>query len=285
MTAPAPFDPVNDVSPRRIAADIKVAKYATEGGHWYTPAGELIEWIAKAKGDGYRPTTLRDARKMQLAPGVTTIIRCAAAPQLVHWQIDQAIMAALTLPRDPHETEAEWLARVKIDMREQATKAAEEGTRIHAAIERSFYDQPIDAQYRPHVDGVCDLLQHTLGKQHWLPEHAAVHPLGYATKADLHSHEWLIDFKGKDGDQATLDALRTYDQHHMQLAATRAALQQKGEGYDAQRAAIVFVSRTHPGACSIVEITEPQLERGWAMFCDLLSYWQHDNGYRPDWRD
>ena len=43
------------------------------------------------------------------------------------------------------------------------------------------------------------------------------------------------------------------------------------------------VSRTHPGACSAVEVTEKQLATGWDCFKALLRYWQCKNNYRPDW--
>ena len=51
-----------------------------ESTHWYAEDGTPVYEVPTAKGDAWRKTTLRDARQMQLAPGVTTIIRCAAAP-------------------------------------------------------------------------------------------------------------------------------------------------------------------------------------------------------------
>jgi len=54
-----------------------------ESGHWYRQDGSQLLTMPKVKGDGHKRVTLREARKLgDLAPGVTTILRCAASPQL-----------------------------------------------------------------------------------------------------------------------------------------------------------------------------------------------------------
>lgn len=255
---------------------------ASEGGHWYTEDGRLVEAVRTSKGE-YRKPTLRDARKFNLAPGVTTIIGSASAPSLTRWLQRQAILAALTLPRRADESEADWMARVEIDMGATARAAAEEGTRIHAALECHFDARSYDSAYAPHVAGVDAHLRQCLGEQHWMPEKCVVHPFGYATKADLHSEPplagdaWLVDFKGKDGPREALAGLGTFESHWMQLAATRAAIARE------LRCGICYVSRTHPGACWLVEVQEDRLLRGWEMFKALLAYWQAKTGYRPRW--
>jgi hypothetical protein len=261
----------------------KTASYATESsGHWYQQDGKLVEQVQQKNGKWAKPS-LRHARELQLAPGVTTILKEAAAPGLERWKINQHLLAALTLPRIEGESEESWMSRVYQDAAEHGKQAAEEGTRIHAAIESYYRGDEFDAAYMPHVMGVRDLLNRVCGDQAspWLPEAACVSPLGYCTKSDLHSHEWVIDFKGKDGDQRAMDDMKTFDQHDMQLSATRAALEPKLKSHP--RCAIVFVSRTHPGACSIVEVPEDKLVRGLNMFDALLTYWQARNNYCPSW--
>jgi hypothetical protein len=51
----------------------------SESGHWYDRDGSP-RYEVKAKDGSMRPATLRDARKFGWFPGVTSIIRCAAAP-------------------------------------------------------------------------------------------------------------------------------------------------------------------------------------------------------------
>ena len=61
---------------------------ASESQHWYdrngTPAYSVI-----AKNGVPRPTTLRDARKLNLVPSVTTILNVAAKPALEAWKLNQ----------------------------------------------------------------------------------------------------------------------------------------------------------------------------------------------------
>ena len=268
-----------------------------EGGHWYREDGSQLLEVPKANGKGMTKTTLRHARRpdLQLAPGVTTIIRQGAQPQLQLWQQRQAIMSALTLPRMPDEAEDDWLRRVEFDMKQTAAKAAEEGSRIHTAIELSIQGRPYAPAYQPHVLAVHRVLDTLAGRSvMWEAERGVTHPFGYGTRcdlADMHG-KWCIDFKGKDGDQQALERLRTYESHWMQLAATRAALSAtaRNEAVDEltwekpqRRCAIVYVSRDHPGAAHAVEVNEDQLRQGWAMFVSLLRYWQAKQNYRPSW--
>lgn len=266
-------------SPEKDKATVKVAKFGSESGHWYDQHGNLIEKVLKANGKDYTKCTLRHARKLQLAPGVTTIIGCADKPQLTLWKQRQAIMSALTLPRHDAETEQEWMARVEQDMNQTARNAAEEGTRIHAAIESHMRGEEFDPAYVRHVEAVTDLLAKHCGDQlsRWLPERGVASTLGYGTKADLHSEDWLVDFKGCDGDQAELDEKKTWESHAMQLAATRDPIARE------LRCAIVYVSRTHPGAASFKEVEESKLRQGFEMFRGQLHYWQAKTNHCPDW--
>ena len=265
------------------------AERPSEGGHWYDQHGNQIGEVERARGDGMRKPTLRDARKHNWGPGVTTIIACAAAPGLQRWKQEQAALAALRVFRPTNESAESWMARVLEEAAKIARNAAEEGTRIHAAIEQFYSEEPYDNHYRAHVLGVSDLLQHrcdTADTLHpWLAEAGVAHPWGYGTKADLHSEAWVLDFKGRDGNQDTLDNLRTYESHWMQLAATRQALDLKVATEHKKRCAIVYVSRTHPSCCSFVEVTEEQLEQGLAMFKAQLDYWQAKNRHKPDWKE
>ena len=54
---------------------------ASQSGHWYLPDGAPAYEIRGTNGK-VRPVTLRDARKLNLLPSVTTIMQCAAKPQL-----------------------------------------------------------------------------------------------------------------------------------------------------------------------------------------------------------
>ena len=256
---------------------MKTAKHASEGGHWYTSEGEQVVEVEGARGQPVKPD-VRHARKLDLAPGVTTIIRAAAAPGLERWKRQQAVLAALTLPRTGDEDDSTLLRQIEADADAHAKDARDKGTAFHAA-------------YQAHVEGRYD------GRDGWGPwvsvteaelvawgvengaaELGVAHPLGYGTKADLIGGGWLVDFKGKD--ELTPDSTKLRDEHHMQLAATREALRECGHEID--RCAIGFFSRTSPDF-TLVPADEGDLVRGCAMFAALLSFWQVKNRHNPNW--
>jgi hypothetical protein len=249
---------------------------ASEGGHWYKPDGTPV-YEVPAKDGTMRPATLRDARKLGLFPGVTTIIRCAAAPGLERWKQDQGILSALTLPRVDGESNDALLARIRSDAEEQARKARERGTEIHAAIQGHFEGKAPSEEMWPFVKGVVASVEANFGIRNWIPEKPCAYKQGYGTKADLICHDAILDFKGADFDEADAAELKTWDEHHMQLAATQVAL----DGYDKADCAIVYVSRTVPGLTRVIRVEEADLERGWHMFTALLFYWQAKNKYWP----
>lgn len=247
--------------------------HVAESLHWYTRTGAPA-YDVKAKAGHMRPTTLADARKLKLVPSVTNIIKCAAAPGLERWKAEQLLMSGLTLPRNIAETEKEWLARVAHDSKEQARKASERGTSIHAAIQGRLQNEPVDPAYEKHVQGACSALDAHFGLE-WdccMVEQSFAHPSGFGGKIDLActSPEFVVDFKTKEFGPD--DELKIYDEHAMQIAAYR-----HGMEFVKARGAIVFVSVTHPGLARVVEINHDELAKGWMMFYALLHYWQAKN--------
>jgi hypothetical protein len=239
--------------------------WAKESGHFYTQDGEPAYTVIGYNGKE-RPTTIRDARELGLLPSVTSIIRCAASPALERWKAEQLLMAGLTLPRNPDESEKSWIARVWRDSSEQGKKAAEHGTRIHGALEGHFQGKAPDEEMWPYVKGTAECLK-PLGDRQWKAERSfASVAMGYGGKVDLHADGVVLDFKGKDGDLAGVSC---YDEHFMQLAAYAMGL-----NMPAAQCGIVFVSRTHPGVAKLILHSDEQRERGWQMFSGLLNYWR-----------
>ena len=100
----------------------------------------------------------------------------------------------------------------------------------------------------------------------------------HATKIDLHRPGVILDFKTKDFGPDDTSRLEAYDEHAMQLAAGTVAA-----GKESPRAAIVYVSRSHPGLSWPVGVSIDELTRGWAMFQSLLAYWKLKNRYDSSW--
>jgi hypothetical protein len=251
-----------------------MTEWGSESGHWYTREGDPAYTVIGKNGSA-RNTTLRDARKMGLVPSVTTIIGEAAKPGLEAWKANQLMMAALTLPRLDGEPEADWIKRVKTDSREHARKRAEQGERIHAAIEGHFRGVAPDAEHAPYVRGVLAALGEKCGPQEWLPEKTFNHYGGYGGKIDLHSNEWVLDFKTKEFTPD--EPPEMYDEQPMQLAAYSEGLTCREDYRTVHKCGIVWISVTVPGLAILEEISMNQFWRGQEMFNALLEYWWAKN--------
>ena len=238
---------------------------ASEANHWYTRDGEPMYTVEAAKG-GQRATTLRDARKLNLVPSVTTVLNVAAKPALTQWLQKQVLLASLTLPRRTDEPEDEWIDRVMDDSKEEGRAAAEAGTDFHASIQ-SFYEGVPTSRHEEHVKGCVEAIREHFGNQAWVAERAFAHEIGFGGKCDLHAVNIVADVKTKEfSDPAKVDA---YDEHLMQLSAYRVGL-----GMPGARCANVFVSRSVPGLVKVVEWSQENLDRGWQMFFHLLFFWK-----------
>lgn len=264
-----------------MATSVLEASLPSEGGHWYDPVtGEPRYRIVGANGVE-RDTTLRDARKHGWVPSVTTIMACAHKYQLEVWKQEQAALAALTTTRQEGESDADLVKRVLTDAKEQARKAAERGTEIHAAVEAYYSGRLDDSSIEPNwpwVASIRNLITQQFGAQTWRPEKSFAHPLGYGGKVDLHSDAVLLDFKGRE---KPYSKWRTWDEHSMQLAAYANGLRlNKHEAFFGPTkwptAGIIFFDRAEP-YCEYHEIKPAALEKGWRMFEALLQFWKAAN--------
>lgn len=254
---------------------------AAESTHWYRGNDGQPQYTVKAKDGSDRPTTLRDARKLNLVPSVTTILKVAAKPGLDVWKNEQLLLAALTLPRVENETEKEFIARVVADSKATAKAAAERGTRVHESIEL-WYGGMRPVEHNDIAEGFEEaVLQHfkTHPFQKWETEVSFAHHLGFGGKTDLFTRPdesaplgIMLDAKTKEFGPD--DEVPAYDEHLMQLAAYRI-----GVGMPNARCANVFASVSNPGLVKVKEWSEEELQRGWLMFQALLSFWQLKNKF------
>jgi len=256
---------------------------SAESVHWYRQDGGP-QYTVKAKDGSDRPTTLRDARKMNLVPSVTTILKIAAKPGLEQWKLEQMLLSALTLPKAPNEPEKTYIARIVADSKETGKAAAEAGTRIHESIE-SWFSGVKDVEHKETAIAFEQAISEhfkTDSNQQWLVERSFADPMGFGGKVDMYAGPSLtvplgivIDTKSKDFGPD--DKVDVYDEHLMQLAAYRYGL-----GVPFARCANVFVSRTHPGLVKVIEWTEHDLQNGWEMFQCLLKFWQLKNQFNNE---
>jgi hypothetical protein len=251
-------------------------KHSSDAGHWYeADTGEPAYQITGANGK-IRNTTLRDARKLNLVPSVTTILGQIAKPGLQTWLNQQILLSALTLPRNQNEPEPAWLERVLFDSKEAGKKAAERGNLIHAIIQTFYEDEIYIPEYPKYVYEVEQTLDNEFGLHKWVAEQSFAHTLRYGGKCDLHAPaDPLTDFPGAVIDVKTketnLDKVKPYDEHLYQLAAYR-----QGLGMPNAICGNLFVN-ANTNEVRLVIHDPADIADGWAVFCHLLRVYQIKN--------
>lgn len=253
-------------------------------GHWYDEKGRPC-YTVKGTNGKERDTTLADARKMKLVPSVTEVLKVIAKDNLTTWMVNQGILAALTTSRRSGESDDEMCKRILVDSREQAKKAAEEGTRVHDAFECSFKDgRTIPFAYEVTVDAMREELTRMFpGVTDWVSEASFSSPFGYGGKVDIHSPSTgiVVDAKGKDGDFTETDSRGqpkrlVYDQPQ-QVGAYRYGLGLP----ETSPGGILFFSRTHPGKVKGEIIKPEDLTDGFEVFKAALQLWIALKKYNP----
>jgi hypothetical protein len=251
---------------------------AKESGHWYDINGNPAYEVANKSNGAMRPTTLRDAKKLNLFPSVTTIMRIKAAPGLEIWKQNNILQAAATLPHIEGESVDDWCKRVIEDANEQGKRARDKGTEIHGAIER-FYLDGSDTTYGNEVMAVDKLLK-SLSISPVAAEKSFSHSLGYGGKIDFigADHNGLpvvIDFK-------TTEFKEKKKLHWAEMVIQLAAYAKGLELDVTPRLINIFIStdKAEPQV-DFYEWSEVEKANGWRQFELLLELWQIEKGYTP----
>ena len=248
-----------------------------EATHWYHKDGRPCYEVPKAKGDGMRPTTLRDARKLNLVPSVSGVIDVAAKPGLEVWKDTQLLEAALTLPKLPEESLDDYAKRVREDAKAQSRKAMERGTELHAAIEIWIKGEAYDNRWADHITKLDDTVtQYGIDLLFGRTEHSFASPLGYGGKLDWHNDEILIDFKTKD--RIVEGKQLAWSEHCWQLAAYEVGLPEVR--LLTRRLINVFIG-VEDCQVRIHEWTPDDAEKSWLIFEHLLAVWKLTKNYNP----
>jgi hypothetical protein len=247
--------------------------------------------VPRADGKGQRPTSLRDARKLGLFPSVTNVLSILAKPGLDAWKQEQAILAALTLPRSEGETLDDFAKRVLVDMTSEVGRAADLGSAVHAAIEG--YAQ---GRWLPEDKGVARLFEPA--RQWFDKEVIAVHSVeiatahlewGYAGRVDLVAtlrstgRPTVIDFKtqktrrDKDGSFKPI----LHDTWPLQLEAYRMALASRDKGLADAAIASVVIGSTDPVPVVVKVWDDADKDGYFRAFLAARDLWVWQKNYCP----
>lgn len=249
--------------------------------HWYTRDG-----LPAHDAD------LRRARKEGLFPSVTSVLQTIAKPSLDVWKQNQAILAALTLPRLENEPDDAFAKRVVEDSKQHSIKAMEFGTAIHEQCEGTSYAfmEKCNFEYNQ------DLMPFT---KHFIDWHNAnisevvavekivVHrELGYAGKVDLiavHKTHGLcvIDMKTQGIKEGKKPAF--YDEWLWQLKAYDEARPSRWRECETELPKLISVVINSNKPEPVTEKVWPveDYENAWEIFKSALEIWKRSREYFP----
>lgn len=246
----------------------------SQSAHWYTRTGEPMHTVM-AKGSGQpRATTIADARKLELVPSVTTILKTLNKPELTNWLIEQACLAVLTSPKQEGEELDAFVHRILHQDKvqdEERDAAAQRGTDLHQAIADSLEHKSVDPKWIPWILPMLDSLKLSPVRR---CEYRVV-GAGYAGCVDLIAGDQgvsVYDFKTTK----RLPDKGSYIEHRLQLAAYAEALEQNG--FVVKSTANVYISTLEPGKFT-VHINPPWNETYDNGFEPILRYWQWANNF------
>lgn len=262
-----------------------VAKtHGSESSHWYRQDGTpCYEVPYSDPRKGTRPTTLADARKLNLLPSVTTILRILHKQALVDWLIEQAVLAVVTTPRNPGEADDAFIQRVLHTERqhEQESAAARDlGTQMHDCLEHLLRGNeglgPEQISVLPWVRPAFEAIS-ARGKT--VAVEKVVVGNGYAGKLDLQQEApdgtiWLYDWKTTK----KLPDRGAWPEHRLQLSAYAAAFNTDLDVAPI-RCANCYISTVECGRFVIWEHTD-EAATYVAGFSPLLTHWQWATGYQ-----
>jgi len=280
-----------------------------KSAHWYDRNGTPQHQVPyaksnKAKAGKMKNTTLRDARKLDLVPSVTTILKCIYKPQLERWKIEQGMLAALPagisyalmtprrkwerkkkffkrllkmLPRDD-----DFVRRLREDAVEVSRKAAGKGTASHKAIERwlaDHEDQPAE------IDGFeVDMQRKTFIR--WWDEHSFDYHRSEKTfvangmggtidllAIELSGNRFIVDIKTQATEEGKPFGI--YRDWGYQLAAY-----DRGVHPPADHLLNVVISTTEPGRYEVKDWADERDEL-YGVFEAAFTIWRDQNNYDP----
>lgn len=228
------------------------SKIASEAGRWYKPDATQVNEVIAKNGQPRKPT-IADVRKNPgWVPSVTTILsEMLVRKWLTEYKVNQALMAAITLPRPSGISDDEFLELVKVDAAEHSNRAMERGREIHASIEKYLRNEAI-----PDSDETCcinalacvEANVPTFRQETIDTERSFYTTQGWGGTIDLlisGESPVVIDFKTTDGD---VEKKKGSDDHQLQLVAYR-----DGMGLTSTTRLVNVYISTKTGECKWVE--------------------------------
>jgi len=260
-----------------------------DSAHWYETSGRARHEVERADKKGMRATTLKDARKLNLLPSVTNILKLLHKEALVNWQIEQAVLAVITTPRQPGEQDdafAHRVLQVEQVQHQERNIARDKGVEIHDGLEYLLAGMQADEKLYPWIAPAAEAIK-AFGAV--TDSELNLVGYGYAGRTDLiqdaESHWCMTDYKGS---KKLPDPNKggAWMEHRLQLAAYAKAFQRHTRKLGLEDKPIIlrniYISTLNEGEFVMCEHTDPWEDTYKYGFAPLVTHWQWANGYKPD---
>jgi hypothetical protein len=253
------------------------------GSHWYTQDGKPFHHIEE--NGKVRVTTLRDARKYNLYPSVTSILNVLSKPGLEKWKLRQVTDVAFNNPSvqleektaDSYNAKVVGMAFLKVH------DAANLGKRIHHELDACTQGKECtDNEIAKYIQGFLDWQKDkdikftdtevvVVNKEH-----------GFAGRVDTFFQYGkdgigILDYKTRKFAKGEKPA--TYDNEALQLAAYAASYYGE-DRLSSVLAGNAYISSTSPGALFHI-YKHNRLQEDWEAFKALCGVWRYQMKYDP----
>jgi hypothetical protein len=262
-----------------------------ESNHWYTRTGESAHTQPTKAGakNAMRATTIKDAKKLDLLPSVSSILKVVHNSPLERWKLNQVAKACAENPIHPleHESIDTYVNAMIAKAFEETSKAADLGTRIHAAIEAFLTNSDSnDSEANIYAINAINRIK-GLGLSIVASEVGVVSDeYGYAGRTDIAftadggMTTGILDFKStktKEGEPVI-----EKQGYAAQIAAYHNAYWSKGMGIrDTSVGYNVFISTTEMGRIDVVKYDAERLRKEFDFFNAAAQIWRYKNNYDP----
>ncbi len=263
-----------------------------QSSHWYTRDGKAMHTVPNADGDGTRPTTLADSRKLGLFPSVSAILQVLDKPGLDKWKLEQVALAGLRLKRAKDESEEYYIDRVIAESRKKVEAAGDFGTAVHAEMERYWEAKLNRTEFAPNAV----TFSHTKPAIEFI-ESKGIVPVGNEVVLVNYEHGFggtsdlpcqmpgksgvilplHVDYKTKKTEPGK--PIEPYADQVMQLAAYAATYWK--EQFPRVWGMNLYLSSTEPGRTEAALYPPAMMAAAWEIFKQLCCVWRHLNEFDP----
>lgn len=250
-------------------------------GHFYDEHGKSITG------------NLRDARKIDGLPSITTVLKIIEKPALTKYKLEQILRASLSLSQDDSETKEEYIDRIIEESGRESKEAIGFGNNIHALAE-NYLKRDETVQIEDDIvfnafSSVADWIDNSLvpGSSFEVEESMSSVTHGFAGKPDCFGETKgfgyaVIDWKSQKVKQKFMKRKKAwenkpvvYDDFVYQLAAIGLLVEEnRGVTPDNYISVVISSNKINMGFVHVHVWDYEEVENAKEIFLSMLSVWR-----------